>query len=141
MERPVNEGVYEWSRPKRVGQVVRHYITSRHGLVEHVDGAGRMKVCVSGHLGCGDTVAEGNAIGDPTQASAIFPNGTGQGIWWPDFHQGTWYLMADGTSIEFPEFKPLRKSRRSRSTTPGTRRTERPVAGPAGSAGVSHALR
>ena len=126
MERPVNEGVYEWSRPKRVGQVVRHYITSRHGLVEHVDGAGRMKVRFPDTLGVETrwqkAFYEMDVIGDPEQASAIFPNGTHQGIWWPDFHHGAWYLMADGTSREPPSPKPLRRSRRSRSTTPGTRR-------------------
>ena len=44
-ELPLGEAVLEWRRPKRPGQVVRHYITSRHGLVERVDHAtGRMQV-------------------------------------------------------------------------------------------------
>ena len=34
--------VSEWKRPKRPGQVVRHYITGRHGIVMRVeDGVGQ----------------------------------------------------------------------------------------------------
>ena len=101
MERPVNEGVYEWSRPKRVGQVVRHWKTSRHGLVVAVDDDGRrMNVRFPDTLGVETrwqkAFYEMDVIGDPEQASAIFPNGTHQGIWWPDFYHGAWYLMAEG---------------------------------------------
>ena len=38
MELPLSEGVYEWRRPKRQGQVVRHYITARHGIVLQTEG-------------------------------------------------------------------------------------------------------
>ena len=63
-----------------------------------------------------------DVICDPTQASAIFPDGTHQGIWWPNNQGGAWYVMADGTSRECPSPQALRRSRRSRSTTPGARR-------------------
>ena len=108
------------------GQVVRHYKTSRHGLVMQVDGTGHMKVCFPDTLGLETrwqtAFYEMDVICDPTQASAIFPDGAHQGIWWPDNQVGAWYLMADGTSRECPSPQAVRRPRRSRSTTPGARR-------------------
>ena len=37
---------------------------------------------------------ETNVICDPTAAAAIFPDGGGQGIWWPDNLGGVCSLLA-----------------------------------------------
>ena len=120
MDQPLGEGVLEWRRPKRPGQVVRHYITSRHGLVERVDDAtGRM------HVRFPDTLKvetrwqkafyETNVFCGPAAAFAIFADDSGQGIWWPDNQVEEWYLMRDGTSRYRPSKQAVLRQR-SRST-------------------------
>ena len=118
----------QWRRPKEAGQVVRHHITFRHGLVERVDHATRkmqvrfpdtLKVETRWHTAFYET----NVFCDPAAAFAIFADDSGQGIWWQDNQDAVYALMAEGMTTEFPPPQlPLLRSRRPRSTTPGARR-------------------
>ena len=116
-----------WRRPKRAGQVVRHYTTSRHGLVERVDDAtGRMQVRFPDTLKVETrwqkAFYETNVFCDPAAAAAIFADDSGQGIWWQDNQGAVYALMAEGMTADIPPPQlPLRRSRRPRSTTPGAR--------------------
>ena len=121
MELPLSAGVYQWNRPKQPGQVVRHWTSSRHGLVMEVDSTTRrMKVCFPDTLRLETrwqtAFYEMDVIcSDPREAGAIFDGGTHQGIWWPDNQVGEWYLMRDGTS----RYRPAKQAvlrQRSRST-------------------------
>ena len=122
------EAVLEWRRPNRAGQVVRHHITSRHGLVERVDHAtGRMLVRFPDTLKVETrwqkAFYETNVFCDPAAAAAIFADDSGQGIWWQDNQGAVYALLAEGMTTEFPPPQlPLLRSRRPRSTTPGARR-------------------
>ena len=117
--------VSEWKRPKRPGQVVRHYRTGRHGIVIRVEDmpAGQMSVCLP------DTMQE-----ETRRQTAFYetdirchPNRLysledgHQGIWWEDEEGVPWYLMTEGISVIRPAPKPVRKSRTLRTATPGTR--------------------
>ena len=120
------EAVLAWSRPKRVGQVVRHFKTSRHGLVEAVDHAtGRMLLRFPDTLKTEtrwqSAFYETNVFCPPSAAATIFDNGGGQGIWWQD-DKGVVYVMANGMTMTPPAQVPLRTSQRPRSATPRTRR-------------------
>ena len=127
MDQPLSEGVSQWTRLKRPGQVVRHYKTSRHGIVVQTDGpdlpAGKIKVRFPDTL-CVETrwhtaFVETDVICNPDETAAIYQNH--QGIWWPDKDGVPVFLMAEGIYGDVPSQQPLRRSRRSRSTTPGAR--------------------
>ena len=122
------EAVLAWQRPKSVGQVVKHFKTSRHGIVEGVDHAtGRMVVrfpdTFKTETRWQRAFYETNVFCEPSAAGAIFANDSGQGIWWEDSQGALHTLMAEGMSSHVsPPQQPLRTSRLPRSATPGSRR-------------------
>ena len=115
---------------ERPGQVVRHYITGRHGIVMRVeDGvgqympAGQMRVYFPDIMGVETrwqkAFYETDIICDLNSISGL-ERGY-QGIWWEDKEGVPWYLMTEGISMMRPSPKPVRKSRTLRTATPGTR--------------------
>ena len=117
--------VFEWQRPKRPGQVVRHFQSNRHGIVIRVEDMPTGKM----------TVRFPDTMDEETRWQTAFyetdirchPNRLysledgHQGIWWEDEEGVPLYLTTEGISRIRPSPKPVRQSRTLRTATPGTR--------------------
>ena len=117
--------VSEWKRPKRPGQVVRHFQSNRHGIVIRVEDmpTGKMTVrfpdTMDEETRWQTAFYETDISCDPNSLYSLKDGH--QGIWWEDEEGVPLYLMTEGISVIRPSPKPVRKSRTLRTATPGTR--------------------